>query len=675
MAKRKKVPRKQIVAIGENDAIKKRIESEDVVETIERTSDLKIVVEAELASGNIVEDEGESESLKSARCKSWAEEAEVEESFYSTSQNRWKKFNEGKKFCVDPKLTFTKPIVKDGKKIAQVDLEEVKSEEANWNMTVICIVLGANIPAAVFESFVRRIWGRLGINQIVRMTMGLTMVKFNDEATWDEVLENGVIQFDRKLVIVRLWSTDLNAVNHCKGYGHIMAECRKKDKQSEEKIGQKTEAGNAAASVEKSATVVVGSAVEKTVYSCWEVLVWGREVSTHKDAWQGKSERGGDFNVVFHHEDRMGGNPIASAELVDSNNWLMQAEVSPLKRTDKAKAEYKEAQSELQAAPQDSFRVEREKTAASQFQHQEKLYLSFLSQRSKIKWIQQGDSNTAYFHSMLKKRREDNRIVSFTTEEGRLIDHFPELVQHFFNHFQNIMGKEKPSSRPVQQNCIDMGSILTLDQHVSFLKHFSLKEVKTAMFGIPSTKSPGPDGFGSEFFKSMWPEGNEESIQVIREALEDFRNTSGLSINLGKSHIYFGGVSQPGNLVQHINLQQPDLAARAIWCGLNVPKHSFILWQAAHSNLLTRDKLILFHIPTSNLLCDVCGLDIENHQHLFFTCRFSKMVLEAVFAWVGFKCWAADFRSWNNWLRMGHSNLIGRMLFKFSNRLKCHCLL
>ncbi|KAM6556565.1 hypothetical protein CsatB_003584 [Cannabis sativa] len=204
MAKRKKVPRKQGAVIGEIEASEKQIESDDVLETIERDDDLKTAVEAELANVNIVEDEvcEESESLKSARCKSWAEEAEVEESFFSTSHNWWKKFNEGKKFCADPKLTFTEPIVRDGKKIAQVDLEEVKSEEANWNTAVICMVLGENIPAAVFEGFVRRIWGHLGINQISRMTMGLTMVKFNDEATRDEVLENGVIQFDRKPVIV-----------------------------------------------------------------------------------------------------------------------------------------------------------------------------------------------------------------------------------------------------------------------------------------------------------------------------------------------------------------------------------------------------------------------------------------------------------------------------------------
>uniref|UniRef100_A0A803QHW8 DUF4283 domain-containing protein n=1 Tax=Cannabis sativa TaxID=3483 RepID=A0A803QHW8_CANSA len=146
-------------------------------------------------------------------------------------------------------------------------------DEESWKSAVICMVLGANVPAVVFEGFLRRIWGHLGIVKIARMTKGLTMVKFNDEAMQDDVLENGMIQFDRKPVIVRPQSSDLNMVRlvksvalwirlhnlglqywgkkyklveqeidyewlpvkckHCGGFGHIMAQCRKLEKPKE----------------------------------------------------------------------------------------------------------------------------------------------------------------------------------------------------------------------------------------------------------------------------------------------------------------------------------------------------------------------------------------------------------------------------------------------------------
>uniref|UniRef100_A0A803PTB7 Reverse transcriptase domain-containing protein n=1 Tax=Cannabis sativa TaxID=3483 RepID=A0A803PTB7_CANSA len=112
----------------------------------------------------------------------------------------------------DSKLSFTKPIIQNGVKIAQVDIEEVSEQTENWNSAVICMILGANLPIAIFEGFIKRVWGHLGIVQIARMSKGLVMVKFHDEATRDEVLEAGVLHFDKKTVIIRPWTTDLNAV-------------------------------------------------------------------------------------------------------------------------------------------------------------------------------------------------------------------------------------------------------------------------------------------------------------------------------------------------------------------------------------------------------------------------------------------------------------------------------
>ncbi|XP_062104115.1 uncharacterized protein LOC133815276 [Humulus lupulus] len=110
------------------------------------------------------------------------------------------------------KLEYVEPLLKDGKKIALVDIDEVKCQSANWSSAVICMVLGANPPMDIFEGFIKRVWGHLGIAQITRMTMGLTMVKFNDDATRDHVLETGILHFDRKLVIIQPWTTDLSAI-------------------------------------------------------------------------------------------------------------------------------------------------------------------------------------------------------------------------------------------------------------------------------------------------------------------------------------------------------------------------------------------------------------------------------------------------------------------------------
>ncbi|XP_062103541.1 uncharacterized protein LOC133814620 [Humulus lupulus] len=81
---------------------------------------------------------------------------------------------------------------------------------------MVCVVLGANPPLTVFEGFINCIWGKLGIERIARMNGGYTLVKFRDEATRDKVLEAGVVHFDRKPVLLRPWSTELDKLRMVK---------------------------------------------------------------------------------------------------------------------------------------------------------------------------------------------------------------------------------------------------------------------------------------------------------------------------------------------------------------------------------------------------------------------------------------------------------------------------
>ncbi|XP_062118307.1 uncharacterized protein LOC133831920 [Humulus lupulus] len=81
---------------------------------------------------------------------------------------------------------------------------------------MVCVVLRANPPFDVFEGLIKRLWGKLGIERVARMNAGYTIVKFHDVSTRDMVLESGVVHFDRKPVLLRPWSTDLDTLRFVK---------------------------------------------------------------------------------------------------------------------------------------------------------------------------------------------------------------------------------------------------------------------------------------------------------------------------------------------------------------------------------------------------------------------------------------------------------------------------
>ncbi|GLT29997.1 hypothetical protein SLA2020_048240 [Shorea laevis] len=60
---------------------------------------------------------------------------------------------------------------------------------------------------------------------------------------------------------------------------------------------------------------------------------------------------------------------------------------------------------------------------------------SFFRQQSRVKWLQEGDSNTAYFHQVVKIKRMKNTITELTAMDGRkltaLLDMEAEVVQFY----------------------------------------------------------------------------------------------------------------------------------------------------------------------------------------------------------------------------------------------------
>ncbi|XP_062114238.1 uncharacterized protein LOC133825291 [Humulus lupulus] len=660
------------------------------------------------------------------------------------AKDKWSQFRSLLPNQGGAKLTFEEPIVKEGIQIAQVDLDEIQVETSFWNSAVVCMVLGANPPFAVFEGFVKRIWGKLGIERIARLNSGLTLVKFRDEATRDLVLEARVLHFDRKPVIVKPWSVDLDTLKAvktvpvwirlpglgnlllvdkvtkersmmqfarvlveieisealpksiqflnekgklmeqllefewlptqcrgCKVFGHTESMCNRKPTEIWRQKGHigivETKQGDVEqlpASEEKSATsggkvantkdladkglatdslewstpkrggghkkvnrkiqsnlrnsygalqdkIGLGAFLETKLYGdkigkmmstyfkgwnyylgtnsegrilvLWQPLVVSVEILMDSDQFLHICVKGinsskvfcvtfvygrnttesriplwsdlaglsfpvkpwvvaGDFNVVFEGTDRVGGHIISAVELEDARNWRALGLVDELRSTGShftwtnnqendntiyskldrvfkneewldlfpqaealfnwdllsdqcyciikmgaavnsgrglvrivrklsglkvvlckfnkhvvgdvaqhynlAKEKYQTTQGLLQRCPHSTELQREESLAGACFAYHFKAYDCFLRQKSKVDWLCYGDDNTAYFHACLKQRRANNCITSIVSESGQLIEKFEDVVTHFVNHFQKIMGSNSSVSVP-----------------------------------------------------------------------------------------------------------------------------------------------------------------------------------------------------------------------------------
>ncbi|XP_019246318.1 PREDICTED: uncharacterized protein LOC109225967 [Nicotiana attenuata] len=89
-------------------------------------------------------------------------------------------------------------------------MEDIKEEIEYWSNAVICYVLGSNPPPVVINGYFHRIWGKLGIDKVAQVNKGVFLVRFTQAESRMKVLEDEVQMFDKKPVIIKPWTPDVD---------------------------------------------------------------------------------------------------------------------------------------------------------------------------------------------------------------------------------------------------------------------------------------------------------------------------------------------------------------------------------------------------------------------------------------------------------------------------------
>ncbi|XP_056692011.1 uncharacterized protein [Spinacia oleracea] len=186
-------------------------------------------------------------------------------------------------------------------------------------------------------------------------------------------------------------------------------------------------------------------------------------------------------------------------------------------------------QDELHLNPADIEVANKEKQAQQEYLVAHKAMLSFLAHKAKSMWLKEGDENTAMFHRSIRKRQIQNTILSikdmhgnWTTDPGQV----PAVFQEYYEWLLGTKGNDRTS---VKQVVVKKGPLVSADMAIMFSHSFSKEDIKVAIWDIDGGKAPGPDGFGSSFFKGVWSEVGDGVCKVVL----DFLNTEVISQNQG----------------------------------------------------------------------------------------------------------------------------------------------
>ncbi|XP_062021341.1 uncharacterized protein LOC133737882 [Rosa rugosa] len=155
----------------------------------------------------------------------------------------------------------------------------------------------------------------------------------------------------------------------------------------------------------------------------------------------------------------------------------------------------------------------------------------YWKQRSRVAWLQVGDSNSKFFHLSTIHRRQRNIILKVQTDSNEWVVGERKIRLEFEHQFQKLFS----SSGARQWGGVFNGvsSIVTDEMNADLLLPFSMEEVKAATFQLGALKAPGPDGFPGLFYHKYWQIVNE----LVSATAVDFQAGMVKMRGLNQTHI------------------------------------------------------------------------------------------------------------------------------------------
>ncbi|KAG7563908.1 Reverse transcriptase domain [Arabidopsis suecica] len=150
---------------------------------------------------------------------------------------------------------------------------------------------------------------------------------------------------------------------------------------------------------------------------------------------------------------------------------------------------------------------------------------SFFKQKSRLRWLGEGDFNTSFFHKVSAARSAGNAIKLLLKPDGSVTSSLQEVHELVVDHFAGILctikGRFCPQLAEFLSSLIQ--TTCSVAHQSSLAAPFSDEAIKTCLFKMPRNKTPGPDGFPTEFFKSTWSIiGHDLTLGVRQFFLDSF---------------------------------------------------------------------------------------------------------------------------------------------------------
>lgn len=138
-------------------------------------------------------------------------------------------------------------------------------------------------------------------------------------------------------------------------------------------------------------------------------------------------------------------------------------------------------------------------------------------QKSRTKWIEQGDCNTKFHHTITIVQQNRNTIHALKMENGDWCSDINSIQNCVISYFKNLFTAPNNYANYVASD--EFHSLHRLDAE-NMYKPIDIKETWEALKSMVDLKAPRPDGFHAIFFKKCWNTVGEKIHKMVSNAFQ-----------------------------------------------------------------------------------------------------------------------------------------------------------
>ena len=135
--------------------------------------------------------------------------------------------------------------------------------------------------------------------------------------------------------------------------------------------------------------------------------------------------------------------------------------------------------------------------------------------RSRARWVEEGESSSAYFFRLEKKAGADRWISAIKLDDGTIVSSADDLCASFAAFYSSLF-TAAPTDSAVRGSLLsNVSSSLSPGEAASCEGPLTPAECLAALQGMARRKAPGLDGLPMEFYLRFWPVLGSDLVDVL----------------------------------------------------------------------------------------------------------------------------------------------------------------